>query len=196
MDKVIVRPETGKFHKAMVTAFCQAVPDARRKGFFPALLAIEDLEYLRWLKEQNDLGPLKVVPDAYLIDHDECTVTCIEIVDNCDINPPKFARLVDLAFVLDENYWSLDLVRFDAHGYSEYNILQAWAASRLNGDRWQQYHKTGRFNLSSLFATPAFGKTIKAVLGEVGFGINYALTELGVDVRGYLSNTPHAPEKE
>lgn len=154
MDDMIVKPETGKFHKLMIDAFCQSVPDAQRKGFFPALLAIDDLEYLRWLKAQGQVAPLKVIPDAYLIDHEECTVTCVEIVDHCDIRPRKFARLLDLAFVLDENHWALDLLRVDAHGYSEYNILQAWVGSRLNGDRWQQYHKKGRFDLTALFALP------------------------------------------
>lgn len=167
MGELRLKPETGKFHQQMIDKFCEVVPGAQRAKFMHALLQIDDLEYLHWLKK-NDAEYLKkcaIVPDAFMIDSEDYTITCVEVVDTCDISPQKFSRLVNLALILDEDEWRLDLVRFDAYGFCEYNVLQAWCAAKASGDRWQQYHKSGDFTLDALFAarstlaSPAVGKT-------------------------------------
>lgn len=149
---IVSPPKT--YHANYIDEICSRIPGARKGRFFKALLEVEELEYLPFLKREDRtwFSSLYFTPDAFIIDRENSTAICIEVVDTSDINPAKFAKMAELAFVLDEDYWRLDLVRFDRSGYVEFDILQAWTRAKLTGRKWHNFPKVDGFDLSALFA--------------------------------------------
>lgn len=96
----------------------RSLPDAE---YVTSLLA-DDLQYRRWVK---------FVPDAWVVDVVEKHVCVFEVVDTHDISDEKFARMNDFAWALDEDYYSLFLIRVDAYGRTAYHVQTVGLTNQL-----------------------------------------------------------------
>ena len=122
-------PITGRrpVHSEIINAILADWPEAREHGFFRALRARTDLEYIQWLNDHSKwwFERIRFTPDAFLIDEAECNIVIYEAVNSHDVDPRKFGKMVDLAWALDEDCWELVLVRCDRTSRVAYNVRSA-----------------------------------------------------------------------
>ena len=100
-------------HDQLISDILADWPTARTSGFIQALKTLHDAEYMQWMAEHEPkwfLG-VSIIPDAYLIDVEERHVIIFEAVHSHDVDARKFGRINDIAWALDEDYYTLGLIR-------------------------------------------------------------------------------------
>lgn len=126
-------------HSDRIKALCATIPNVRTKGFMKAVRAL-DAEYTaEMFTDRKWAASVAFVPDAYEIDHGEQVARVFEVVETHDISIAKFEKMAELAFVLDEDYWTLELVRFDRFGHRIFNIVNAHTMSVITKDPWHLF---------------------------------------------------------
>jgi hypothetical protein len=150
MAKITPNPLRGQIHARIIQSVLDDIPGAKAGGFWKDIKAIEDLDYVNDLLENDPEWTRWVhfVPDAHLIDAEERNIVIYEAVDTSDISERKFAQMVDFSWALDEDYWDLILVRCDSFGRSIFSPRDASIVSMLEGvsgadsyrvPGWQKY---------------------------------------------------------
>lgn len=79
----------------------------------------------------------RVVPDAYLLDHENSVLIAVEVDTGCFLAPRKWANYLNLAWLLDDIYWELLVRRIDRWGnVNDFPVVDAMlpAAAGFNTD--------------------------------------------------------------
>jgi hypothetical protein len=107
----------------MIARIVERHPEVQSSGFWRAMRTLPDADYVPDLLT-NDPGYLrdfKFIPDAWALDVDNREVTLFEVVDTHDVPAEKMARIVNFSFALDEDRYSLGLIRVDITGPRVYD---------------------------------------------------------------------------
>ena len=97
--------------KRIVAALMKKDARIKKAGFAKALRALCDYQYFA--------NAVKgIIPDAYLLDHDERVVVMYEVADTHPIRAAKADRIAELSDELDDIYWSLRVVVIDYTGHT------------------------------------------------------------------------------
>ena len=133
----------GAVHKSLVADILARFPNAQTTGFMKALKALPDAIYTADVMGDPSYRKLAgMIPDAYLIDADRKGVVVFEAIDKNDLDAVKLGRIMDLAFVLDEDYWDLALVTVTVGGWTTYAPLDLYSRVQLHkianpgSDQW------------------------------------------------------------
>lgn len=132
-------------HKELIADLAANVPVCTR-GFWQALKKLPDADSFTDLINTDAMwaASVKITPDAYSIDEEEWTIYIFEAVHSNDVSPEKMARIVDLAFALDEDYWRLILIRIDAGSCRIYDPLALYVQEnreRIAGEQTEPLHQ-------------------------------------------------------
>jgi len=120
MAKNVPNPLRGQLHARIIQDVLDDIPGTKAGGFWKAIKSLTSLDYVNGLLVSSPdwARCVHFVPDAHLVDEEARTLVVYEAVHSHDISARKFAQMVDFAWALDEDYWSLILVRCDAFSRS------------------------------------------------------------------------------
>lgn len=120
-------------HQQIVDAVLSDWPNAQERGFFRALRNLPDADYVPDMLTNNPVWArwVNFVPDAWLIDPEKRHVVMFEAVHKHDVSQRKFAKMADLSWALDEDYYKLVLVRCDRFHRRAYDVQGASLCSEL-----------------------------------------------------------------
>lgn len=120
-----------RIHQQIIDSILADWPEAKTHGFFRALRDLPDAEYVpTMLRDDKDwYSFVRFVPDVWLINPEDRHVVAFEAVHAHDVSARKFAKLCDLSWALDEDYYRLILVRCDRFSRRAYDVQAAsfWA---------------------------------------------------------------------
>jgi hypothetical protein len=105
--------------KRIVDGLIRKDARVRKSGFTKAVSALSDSSYFA-------AAAKGIVPDAYLLDHDERVVVMYEVVDTHPIRPKKADRIAELSDELDDIYWTLRVIVLDYTGHTVCDV-PGWA---------------------------------------------------------------------
>jgi hypothetical protein len=142
-----------RIHDQIIAAVLGDWPEAKTKGFMRALKKLPDADYIRWMFKEDDewVRWIRFVPDAWMIVPEDRHVVIFEAVHKHDVSETKFAQMADLSWALDEDYYSLILVRCERFHRRAYDVQSASLCSELERRRaglpsigwhvpdWQRY---------------------------------------------------------
>lgn len=113
-DQKLSRPT----HAEMIATLLAAHPEIQTKGFFRELAKVGD--YMKDLLRNDPEWRARVnmVPDAFMIDYEEGHVVVFEVVDTSDVTPLKLAKIEEIGWALDQDYFDIGLIRIDRYGRS------------------------------------------------------------------------------
>ncbi len=122
-----------RIHSELIDHILADWPSARTKGFMAALKKLPDAQYMEGMVEYSPewIAAINFVPDAWLIDPEKRHVVVFEAVHAHDVPARKFAKMADLSWALDEDYYKLVLVRCDRFGRRAYDVQGASLCSEL-----------------------------------------------------------------
>lgn len=132
---MLTTPQTrGQLHQSLIDEVLRDWPEAETRRFMRSLRTLPDADYTPWICEAmpNWYKYVSFIPDAYLIDQDERHVVVFEAVVNNDVSDDKFAKMVDLSWALDEDRYTLILVRCDRYGRTAYDVQRASLAEMID----------------------------------------------------------------
>lgn len=111
-------------HNALIADLAKQ-PGVRIGRFWEAMRKLPDAEYFTGLlaDDRRWAANIKFTPDAYAIDVEGRNIALFEAVATHDITPEKLARIVDFAFALDNDYWTVGLFRCDLSGRRVYDPM-------------------------------------------------------------------------
>lgn len=117
------RPHTD-LHKRTIANLLEKFPEVRTHGFWNAIRALKDAPYTTWLlkNDQEWRRSVKFVPDAYAVHHEAKEISIFEVVATSDITDAKIARIIDFTNAMDQDFYSVGLVRLDAYGPAVFNM--------------------------------------------------------------------------
>lgn len=120
-------------HQTIIDGILADWPDARTRGFMAALKTLPDAEYITDMavNDKRWWAVVSFVPDAYLIVPEKRHVVMFEAVYFNDVSDDKFAKMADLSWALDEDYYKLILVRCDRFHRRAYDVRGASLCSEL-----------------------------------------------------------------
>ena len=103
-------------HEAMIAALKLERPEVQTTGFFRSLATVGD--YMRDLLEHDRewRASINIVPDAFVIDRKGRHVVVFEIVDTHDVKPEKIAAVEEIGWALDQDCYTIGIIRIDKHG--------------------------------------------------------------------------------
>jgi hypothetical protein len=138
---------TANIHQMLIDGVLRQFPEAKTAGLWKALRAHPELDYAADLlaNDKEWAQAVRFVPDAWLIDSENGLVVVFEAVHSHEVSEDKFARMVELSWALDEDYFRVLLVRCDVTGRRAYDVqwteLAMIHAGREIGDHtlWQRY---------------------------------------------------------
>jgi hypothetical protein len=110
----------GLLHERAVEEILKAQPTAKRHGFGAAVRDI--LEPYQIEEAPGGVWRAHVIPDAYLLDHENEVVVAYEVEDSNRLSADKLNRYVGLAWEINEPYWELVVIVGDRWG-NMYAIL-------------------------------------------------------------------------
>ena len=115
-------PSRRPIHDQLIADILADWPNAKVSGFMRELKKLPDAEYMAWLlaEEPKWFDGVFIIPDAFLIDPEKRHVIIFEAVHSHDVDARKFARINDIAWALDEDYYTLGLIRWSRHGRNAY----------------------------------------------------------------------------
>lgn len=142
-----------RVHDGIISDVLGDWPAAKTTGFIKALKALPDAEYIQWMaKDSPDwFDCVRFVPDAWMIVPEERHVVVFEAVVSNEVSANKFAKMADMSWALDEDYYRLILVRCDRFGRQAYDVQSASLVSQIQRARagikeatyhvpdWQRY---------------------------------------------------------
>ena len=121
-------------HNTLIDGIQDDFPEAQRYGFWKAIDAISDLDYVAWLRaECPDWKRVsRFIPDAYIIDEANRAVVAFEAIVHNDITPNKMGRICDFAFALDEDGWEMILICVTIYGSTVKSPMQIYMERHLD----------------------------------------------------------------
>jgi hypothetical protein len=142
-----------RVHQDIIAEILKAWPKAKTSGFMRALKTLPDAEYIQDMFENDPdwVEWIKFTPDAWLIDPEKRHVVVFEAVHSHDVPERKFAKMADLSWALDEDYYVLVLVRWERFNRRAYDVQAASLCSEIEMARagepsqgwavpdWQKY---------------------------------------------------------
>lgn len=144
VSPIIPRSE---IHQHIINGILADFPEAKTRGFFAALRKLPDAEYMGWMFGGDNpewTAWVKFVPDVWFIDPEKRHVVMWEAVHHHDVSDDKFAKMCDLSWALDEDYYKLILVRCDRFSRVAYDVQGASLCSELEllhaGEPSQGWH--------------------------------------------------------
>lgn len=116
-----------RIHQQIIDRFLGDWPGAKERLFFNALKTLPDADYVPGLLATDEEWARSVnfVPDAWLIVPEKRHVVIAEAVHRHDVSESKFAKMADLSWALDEDYYKLILVRCDRFNRRAYDVQGA-----------------------------------------------------------------------
>ena len=118
-------------HEALIREICAEFPEVQTGGFFAALRNLPDAEYVPHIMTDKDwLKRARFTPDAWAINPQEREITIFEVVCSHDISVNKMERICDLAWAVDEDYWTLGLIRCTEYGRKAYDPQFLWTLAQ------------------------------------------------------------------
>lgn len=111
------------WHKRLIDKIAQ-MPKVQTTGFWDALKALPDADYLPDLLAHDEewRSIVRFIPDAFAISVEEREVTIFEVVLTSDITDAKMQKMMELSRALDEDQYSLGLLRYDLSGPRVYHV--------------------------------------------------------------------------
>lgn len=142
-----------QIHNQIIAGILEDQPQAKTGGFMAALKQLPDADYIGWMAREDPewFRQVNFVPDAWLINPDDRHVVIYEAVHKHDVPAAKFAKMADLSWALDEDYYRLFLIRCDRFCRTGYDVQSAslcsdlelrWAGEESRGwevPDWQKY---------------------------------------------------------
>lgn len=127
MAKPTLIRSSAQAHRYLIDELTK-MPEVSASGFWKAMRELPEAEYFGWLIRNDPewMALTRFTPDAFAIDTTNWVVTIFEAVVSHDIPPLKMNRITELAWALDEDAWSLSLVRCDITGCRVYDPLAAY----------------------------------------------------------------------
>lgn len=125
-DQKLSTPPT--LHASLIADLISEFPEVQAKGFWKALRGLRNAQYMQWLFTDNAWWSraAKFTPDAFVIHEEKREIIIFEVVVSHDISTEKFQRIVDLAYALDEDDFTLSLIRTDIWGSQAYPVISTW----------------------------------------------------------------------
>jgi hypothetical protein len=122
-----------RIHDEILDRVLAAWPEAKTGGFMRGLRALPDAHYVPSLlrTDREWAQAINFVPDAWLIEPERRDVVIFEAVHRHDVPEAKFAKMADLSWALDEDYYTLVLVRCDRFCRRAYHVQAASLCSEL-----------------------------------------------------------------
>jgi hypothetical protein len=122
-----------QIHADIITAVLEDWPQARVSGFMRALRQLPDAEYMADIMKHDPewVKGINFIPDAWLIDTEKRHVVIFEAINKHDVPGDKFAKMADLSWALDEDYYSLILVRCERFHRRAYDVQSSSLCSEL-----------------------------------------------------------------
>lgn len=111
------------WHKRLIDKIAR-MPNVQTTGFWDAMKKLPDANYLPDLlvADPEWRSIVRFIPDAYAITPDEREVTIFEVVLTSDITDTKIQKIMELSRALDEDRYSLGLIRYDLTGPRVYHV--------------------------------------------------------------------------
>lgn len=112
-------------HRALIDELRECHPEVQTRGFWNAMRQLPDAVYVPTLLagDPDYLKQRKFIPDAWAIDEAGRTVSIFEVVASNDIPARKIKNIINFAWALDEDEYTLALVRCDLSGRRVYDCL-------------------------------------------------------------------------
>lgn len=138
-------------HKIIIEDVLRQFPEARTSGLWTALKSLPDAEYVPEIltHDREWAAGVRFIPDAWLINAADRHVVAFEAIHCHDVPEDKFAKMVELSWALDEDYYRLILIRCDLTGRRAYDVQGAEMAMHfeqaplnrgsLDMSIWQRY---------------------------------------------------------
>lgn len=129
MNQIVADSDVNEIsrHSRIISDLAAKFPEVKTAGMWKALRQNDDCEYTSALliDDADWRRGVKFVPDAWTMCHESRTLFIFEVVVTHDITPAKFARMVDLAWALDEDHWSVALTYITDLGSFAYDVKAA-----------------------------------------------------------------------
>jgi hypothetical protein len=109
----LLMPDKESIHDLAIIKLARDHKGFETKGFAKAMRAIPDVG------DDPELSPEnlpRMIPDGYVIDHENRAVIVFEVEDTHPMNREKLSKYWWLWWVLDEYFWSLVVVVCDRYG--------------------------------------------------------------------------------
>lgn len=115
---------TSSVHKAPIADLCESHPEIETKGFWAAIKALPDAEYIQELMDDDPrwVADNRFVPDAWVIDTEARAVILFEVVSTHDVPRDKILKMIHLMWALDQDEYDLFLIRHDMTGSRAYDL--------------------------------------------------------------------------
>lgn len=123
-----------QIHAQIIADLLTEWPGSQAKGFMKALSKLPDADYMPDM-HKNDRRwwqSVSFVPDVFLIVPERRHVVIFEVVVTNDVSDDKFAKIADLAWALDEDYYTLILIRCDRFSRTGYHPQMASIANAMD----------------------------------------------------------------
>lgn len=110
-------------HTRLIRDLQDQHPEVKTSGFWDALRKLPEATYMSEMFEfeKDWVASVRFVPDAWTIDYETKHVFIFEVVSTNDITDSKFAKMVELSWALDEDYYTLALTRVDRFGRAAFS---------------------------------------------------------------------------
>jgi hypothetical protein len=126
-------PSKPDIHRQIIDEILVDWPLAKEGGFLKALRTLPDAHYVPEMLREDAVWTswVRFTPDLWMIVPEDRHVVIFEAVHSHDVTDRKFAKMADLSWALDEDYYRLILVRCDRFGRQAYDVQSASLVSTL-----------------------------------------------------------------
>jgi hypothetical protein len=122
-----------RIHDEIIARILADWPQAKASGFMKALRQLPDSTYMVEMMKHDPewVRSVNFIPDAWLIEPELRHVVVFEAVNRHDVPADKFAKMADMSWALDEDYYRLVLVRCDRFHRRAYDVQSSSLCSEL-----------------------------------------------------------------